>query len=69
VLINRIRIHSILTAALTDLLNFIYGVSGFFGGMAATGNLGVALVCKSPSGTDREILVMSVAEPLCCRRG
>ena len=37
--------------------------------MAATGNLGVALVCKSPSGTDREILVMSVAEPLCCRRG
>ena len=60
----RIKAH-----VLTDLLNFMYGVNGFFGGMATTGNLAVPSVCKSPSGTDREILLMSVVEPLWGRDG
>jgi len=56
------------------LLNFIYGVNGFFGGITAVvrGNLVVPSARRSPSGTegrDIEILVMSGAEPLCWREG
>ena len=53
---------------LTDLLNFIYGVNGFFGGTAVVVNLALPSVRKSESGAggrDMEILVMSVVEPLC----
>jgi len=60
------------TRTLTDLLNFMYGVSGFFGGTAAIGNLAVTSVCKSLSGTggrDMEMLVILVVEPFCCRGG
>jgi len=65
--------HQTMQCKLTDLLNFIYGVNGFFGGMTVvSGNLVVTVARRSPSGTDgkdMEILVMSGVEPLCWRDG